>query len=168
MNKLLILVVCVFFTHTTLAQTWYNKQSDPTRGSDIRIMAEGSYELAFEEDGMSRYGVDAIIGHQPNSDFFIGGGIGFRMYEDLDDMIIPIFVDVRRYFLDNYNIQPYIGIKGGYSVTAEGLFFSPSGGMNFQMKGNTAFHIGIGVTVQKFKELETNSSAGLITIGLKL
>lgn len=168
MKNLLLLVVCVFLTHATIAQTWYNKQTDPNRGSDIRIMVEGSYELALEEDGMSRYGADFIVGHQPHGDFFIGGGIGIRMYEDLDMMVVPIFVDIRRYFLDNYDIQPYIGLKGGYALEANGIFFSPSAGMNFKMKKNMAVNIGLGVTVQKFSDLETNSSAGLITIGLKI
>jgi hypothetical protein len=174
MKNLILLVVCVFFTLTTFSQVhqpyWLkNFQRAPSgsyfdSSSPIRIYTDVIYEIEFKDDVYNRFGADLIVTHQAGSDFNIGVGVGIREYDRINESVIPIFLDVRRSFFEYSYIRPYIEIKAGYGIKAEDVFFEPSMGFIF----GDLFYIGVGVSVQKFREEEINSSAGMFKIGLKL
>ena len=176
MRPIIILLVCVFFTLTTFGQVqqpiWkQNMETKPVpffksdvNSKGIHVLLEGSYEQELNDSNFNRVGADLIISYQVGSDFQIGGGIGVRMYDTIDTNVIPIFIDVRRTFFEGNTIRPYISGKLGYGLGKNGIFIEPSLGFMFGKN----FFIGAGISVQKFKELETNSSAGMVKLGIKL
>lgn len=171
MMKLVSLLVGLFFTITAVAQVhqpyWQRFRVNPSSVSNeegIRIFAEGIYEIEFNNADYNRFGADLIIANQSSSDFSVGLGAGIRQYDVLDITVTPIFIDIRRTFFPYSSLRPYIEIKGGYGIEAEGLFFEPSAGLLIR----DGFYLGWGVSVQKFTNLEVNSSAMTLKMGLKI
>ena len=172
MMKLFSLVVCVFFTLTTFAQVhqpiWRkNQQLHPTSNTTetgFKLITDVLFELEFKNSDYNRYGVDLIPTLQTGSDFSIGVGCGIRHYDRIDITVIPIFLDVRRMFFQYSFIKTLVEMKGGYGIEADDLFFEPSLGIVI----GTQFYSSIGISIQKFKKYEINSTAAVVKIGIKL
>lgn len=69
--------------------------------------------------------VSTTHGYQFNPYFFFGAGIGIEYHMNWETFFIPIFADIKTYFL-NKNISPFLGLKAGYSVyDGKGCYINP-------------------------------------------
>ena len=69
--------------------------------------------------------VSTTHGYQFNPYFFFGAGIGIEYHMNWETFFIPVFADIKTYFL-NKNISPFLGLKAGYSVyDGKGCYINP-------------------------------------------
>lgn len=95
------------------------------------------------------FAVSTSHGYQFNPYIFVGAGIGVDYHFDYETMFLPIFADLRGYFIDG-RITPFVGIKIGYSpVDGTGLYFNPSVGASFGISRKLALNISIGYNLQR-------------------
>lgn len=79
--------------------------------------------------------VSTTHGYQFNPYFFFGAGIGIEYHMNWETFFIPVFADIKTYFL-NKNISPFLGLKAGYSVyDGKGCYINPHIGvtLSFQL-----------------------------------
>ncbi len=107
------------------------------------------YAAGVGDYGDGVFTVSTSHGYQFNPYFFVGAGIGVDYHFDYETMFLPIFADLRGYFIDG-RISPFIGVKIGYSpVDGTGLYFNPSVGASFGISRELALNISIGYNLQR-------------------
>ena len=125
-----------------------NRNSDFSR-KGYRGFVDIGYAVGVGDYGDGVFAVSTSHGYQFNPYFFVGAGIGVDYHFDYETMFLPIFADLRGYFIDG-RITPYIGVKIGYSpVDGTGLFFNPSVGASFGISRKFALNISIGYNLQR-------------------
>lgn len=88
-------------------------------------------------------------GYQFSPHFFLGGGLGIDYHFDWETVFVPIFADLRVYFMDNW-ITPLLGMKIGYSpFDGSGFYFNPSVGASFAVTNRSAVYLTLGYNLQK-------------------
>lgn len=96
------------------------------------------------------------LGFQFNPIFYVGMGTGGALTLNDKDHSLPVFINGRMNFLDEYT-TPYLDVKTGYSVLeGRGFYFSASLGVSFTNKGGNAFNLGLTYTSQNVKYYEWN------------
>lgn len=94
------------------------------------------------------------LGYQFNPIFYIGAGTVGALSLNKKDHSMPVFINGRVNFMDNY-ITPYLDLRTGYSVLeGKGFYFSSSVGVSFTKRGKEAFNIGLTYTSQNVKYYE--------------
>ncbi len=117
--------------------------------SSFRPHYEGGADLGYSIgvssiDGTGRLNVSTTHGCRLIPELYVGAGLGVDYYHDGSTYGIPIFADFRGYFT-RQAVKPFLNFRIGYSVgDVEGLYFSPSIGVNYKM-----LDINLGYTYQK-------------------
>lgn len=91
-------------------------------------------------------------GYQFCPNFYLGAGTGLHYYTSIDHFEIPIFVDARVDFRDEFSMMrkftPFLDFKVGYAVfDKRGLYLCPMVGARMQM-GRNGLNFGLGYTSQ--------------------
>ncbi|WP_036607977.1 hypothetical protein [Parabacteroides johnsonii] len=106
----------------------------------------------------------------------LGFGVGFSyiynwlpeypimMEESIDLYSVPLFLDIRSYFLKT-RVSPFVSQKLGYAIMwekdifAPGIYSDSSVGIRCLTKKNRAINIAAGYTIQKTGEVQINRNA---------
>jgi sRNA-binding regulator protein Hfq len=95
--------------------------------------------------------VSTTHGYQFNPYFFFGAGIGIEYHMNWETFFIPVFADIKTYFL-NKNISPFLGLKAGYSVyDGKGCYINPHIGVTLSSSPRFGMNLTIGYNMQKAK-----------------
>lgn len=149
--------------------------------SGYKGIVELGYQFGVGSLGMDRLKLNIINGYQFNPYFSAGVGTGLRYYLDADEVLIPVFADLRGNFLDR-KLSPYFSVGIGYSFDASnsfdgvGFLLNPSVGISLKISGKSALNFGVGYEMQNmdyyiydyysgWKESTENSGAISINIG---
>lgn len=135
---------------------WYRQ----IRG--FRMFVDYGYMIGIGKTKNKRMEFATSLGYQFNPIFYAGVGTGGLLSLNDKDHSLPVFVNGRMNFLDEYT-TPYIDIKTGYSVAeGKGFYFSSSVGVSFTRKGKHAFNLGITYTSQNVKYYEWQNKERII------
>jgi hypothetical protein len=94
------------------------------------------------------------LGFQFNPVFYTGLGWSYTLTLNKKDRSLPVFINSRLNFLDEYT-TPFWDLKIGYSVAeGKGFYFSTGFGMSFTKKGKRAFNLGLIYSLQNAKFYE--------------
>jgi hypothetical protein len=133
-----------------------------------RGIIEIGYALGIGDYGINNFRFNFINGFKLCPSTSLGLGIGYRRYFDkLEDhpdrnlvsskVQIPVFLDLRTTFTTR-KVTPYLALglggSSGYSstgTTKEGFYFSPSGGIWFNISDRFAVFTGIAYEMQKLE-----------------
>lgn len=112
------------------------------------------------EDGDAVFSLTTSHGYQVNPYFFVGGGLGVEHHFDYEKTFIPLFVDLRTYFIPN-SISPYLDVKFGYAPAVGsddydlefkgGAYLNPSLGVTFSVNSQFAMNLSVGYNLQWLK-----------------
>lgn len=146
----------VYYNNNEYNRSYYtnNGNSQTHRYSDFsrtgyRGFVDIGYALGVGDYGDGVFAVSTSHGYQFNPYIFVGAGIGVDYHLDYETVFLPIFADIRGYFIDG-NITPFVGIKIGYSpVDGYGLYFNPSVGASFGISRKCALNVSIGYNLQR-------------------
>lgn len=144
----------------------------------FRPRYEGSADVGYSIgvsaiDGTGRVHLSTSHGCRLIPYLYVGAGAEFDYYHTGSGYGIPIFADFRGYFTQQA-VKPFLNLRIGYSVgDVEGLYFSPSAGINFKK-----LDISLGYTYQKAGVIlydpnwglwatKTNVGAVTIKVGLR-
>lgn len=120
----------------------------------FRMFVDYGYMIGVGKTKNNRMEFATSLGYQFNPIFYTGIGTGGLLSMNDKDHSLPIFINGRMNFLDEYT-TPYIDIKTGYSVAeGRGFYFSSSIGVSFTKKGKHAFNLGLTYTSQNVKYYE--------------
>lgn len=94
------------------------------------------------------------LGFQFNPIFYTGLGTSYTLTLNKKDRSLPVFINSRFNFLDEYT-TPFWDLKVGYSVAeGKGFYFSTGFGMSFTKKGKRAFNLSLIYSLQNTKYYE--------------
>lgn len=120
----------------------------------FRMFIDYGYMLGIGKTKNDRMEFATSLGYQFNPIFYTGIGTGALLSMNKKDHSLPVFINGRINFLDEYT-TPYIDVKSGYSVAeGKGFYFSGSAGVSFTKKGKHAFNLGVTYTSQNVKYYE--------------
>jgi hypothetical protein len=126
------------------------------------LVPSNTYPLAFN--------MNAIFGGQFGQ-VFAGGGIGLDAYKS--EVFVPIFADVRYYFLQEA-LSPYAMLEGGYSLAVDtspgldgGTMVTPGVGIRFFLTRTTAVNLGLVYRYQAM-QLATEGVGGTVETGINV
>lgn len=133
--------------------------------SSFRPHYEGSVDAGYSIcvgaiDGTGRINVSTSHGCRLIPYLYVGAGAGFDYYHTPtpSGYGIPIFADFRGYFTQQ-TLKPFLNFRIGYSLgDVEGLYFSPSAGINFKK-----LDVSLGYTYQKADIIFYDAYLGFIT-----
>lgn len=117
----------------------------------FRAFLDYGYVHGVGKEKNYRFEYSGSIGFQFNPIFYTGVGTGYYITLNNKDASMPIFLNPRINFLDEYK-TPFLDVKVGYSVReGKGFYFSSSLGMSFTKKGKRAFNLGLFYALQNAK-----------------
>lgn len=138
--------------------------------SGYKGMVEFGYQLGYSQQfGMDRISLNIINGCQINPYLSLSLGKGVRYYFDLEAILIPVFGDVRIYFLDN-NVSPYVSFGGGYSFDATknfrsaGFLLNPNLGISLFVSNRSSINLSVGYELQRVETFGFNRNSGAFCI----
>ncbi len=115
---------------------------------------------AIEDGGLTGISLSTVFGYQHNRWLGTGIGSGIEFYHvDRGEMVVPIFGEVRGYFLKDWS-TPYFTIRGGYGIAIKnedadifdaggGWMFNPSFGWRLSGKKGMNLFMDFGVQFQE-------------------
>lgn len=107
------------------------------------------------------------LGFQFNPIFYTGLGTSYTLTLNKKDRSLPVFINSRLNFLDEYT-TPFWDLKVGYSVAeGKGFYFSTGFGVSFTKKGKRAFNLGLIYSLQNAKFYEWSDKEPPTRIGIK-
>lgn len=103
--------------------------------------------------GYNAYGIQTVNGYLYTSRLSFGVGAGLLIDAHEGTALIPLFADLRIYFLEQKPITPFITIDLGYSLCTDnnnkgGFLINPSLGIKAYASSKAALHFSIGYLVQ--------------------
>lgn len=120
----------------------------------FRMFIDYGYMVGIGKTKNNKMEFATSLGYQFNPIFYTGLGTGGQLSMNDKDHSLPVFINGRMNFLDEYT-TPYIDIRTGYSVAeGKGFYFSASAGVSFTKKGKHAFNLGLTYTSQNVKYYE--------------
>lgn len=120
----------------------------------FRMFIDYGYIVGIGKTKNNRMEFATSLGYQFNPIFYTGIGSGGLLSMNKKDHSLPVFINGRMNFLDEYT-TPYIDVRTGYSVAeGKGFYFSTSAGVSFTKKGKHAFNLGVTYTSQNVKYYE--------------
>ena len=166
-------------------EPYKGKKGNFSKNTGLRPGYKGLIDFGYQF-GVGSYGEDRLTlniinGLQVNPYFSVAFGTGLRYYFDIEEAIIPVYVDFRTNFL-NKNISPYLALAVGYSFDATndfegvGFLLIPTAGISFKLSETSALHIGFGYELQSMKVYRYNyfgyssetDNSGAITLNIGL
>lgn len=107
--------------------------------------------IGIRDFGDNIFSISTSHGYQFSPYFFLGAGIGVEYHTKWEATFMPIFADMRGYFLKG-NVTPFIGAKAGYSpYKGKGVYFNPTIGVSFFVFKEFAMNVTIGYNLQHSK-----------------
>lgn len=120
----------------------------------FRMFLDYGYIIGTGKTKNNRMEFATSLGYQFNPIFYTGIGTGGVLSLNDKDHSLPVFINGRINFMDEYT-TPYIDIRTGYSVAeGRGYYFSASAGVSFTKKGKHAFNLGLTYSSQNVKYYE--------------
>jgi hypothetical protein len=127
------------------------------------------YTVGFGDYPADRGGITFSLGKQIKDEFSCGLLAGLEWYAQHDkersfidsNMLVPIGINMKRYFVSNPRLIPHISLDAGYSIPSQngGFFVIPAVGLGI---GNFKFQVGY--SVQNFMDRTvTDSERGVLT-----
>ena len=151
-----------------------------TKSQDVSGLKRGfkgyvevGYALGLSDDDDGCGLVLAAFGYQFNPHIFAGLGAGVGLYDEFEDLGIPVFANFR-YTILNKRISPFVDAKAGYSFgDMEGLYLSPSVGCRFAIGKRMAITTSVCLEVQDYEYEDyywyyDYSSETALSLGLKI
>jgi hypothetical protein len=99
------------------------------------------------------FNFNIINGYRFNPYFSVGLGIGSHFYSAANQLIVPLYLDVRTN-LTKSRVTPYLAFGIGYSLSASndfkkyGFIMSPEFGISIRSENKYAINIGLGFELQ--------------------
>lgn len=139
-------------------------QSYPYKTRGYRGDVELSYLIGAGDYASDRVELTTSHGYQFNPYIYLGGGLGFQYWNDLEVFTMPIFTDFRVNFMKG-KIIPNAGVKLGIAAelnddAAAGGYFNPSVGVKFMLSRKNAINVSLGYTLQTLNRDYSYSSGG--------
>jgi hypothetical protein len=107
------------------------------------------------------------LGFQFNPIFYTGLGTSYTVTLNKKDHSLPVFINSRLNFLDEYT-TPFWDLKIGYSVAeGKGFYLSTGFGVSFSKKGKRAFNLSLIYSLQNAKYYEWSDKEPPTRIGIK-
>ena len=125
-----------------------------TKKSGYKGLLEFSSNVIIGNFGYNRIKLSFINGYQVNEHFSFGIGTGINYYHYYEEIILPVFGDIR-ITLSKKAISPYLSIDVGYSFLAtddfmgEGMMVNPIIGLRMKCLNKSEMHIGFGYDRQR-------------------
>ena len=133
-------------------------------GSASQVQAQKKYRVSYKSDGFSpiiegavmipsntyssAYALHGIMGYQFNPYFYAGVGVSLDVYDS--DLFVPVFADLRYFFLDG-QFSPYFFLDGGYALPVD---------VDEQLKGGPMVNPGVGLRYWLTRVVAVNGSLG--------
>lgn len=107
------------------------------------------YTLGAGRYAPDRCAVSIVNGVQFNPYLYAGVGVGLIYYTKNYEIGIPVFANVRGYFVKG-NVAPFLDLRVGYSplVDATGYYLSPSFGCRFGLAERVGLNLSVGYEMQ--------------------
>jgi len=139
--------------------------------SGLKRGFKGYVEVGYAFDDADDDGcglVRAAFGYQFNPHIFTGLGVGVGLYDEFEDLGIPVFANFR-YTILNKRISPFVDAKAGYSFgDMEGLYLSPSVGCRFAIGKRMAITTSVCLEVQEYEDYWDYYTETALSLGLKI
>lgn len=120
-----------------------------------------SYGVGVGQFGTDNYGFQTTHGYLFNKNLFVGAGIGFLKFKDIDSGVIPIYVNVKGLLNADAGISPYLSMDLGYGAReGGGIYYAPGIGVNFRIIRN----MGISVSIHYQSTKIYNENIGSIAL----
>lgn len=157
MKKILVILL-LLITMSGYSQSW-----NTTRHTDlyksILINIEVGYEYGLGLDSISRTVTDFSLIITPDNFFGFGAGFGLRYYPDIEQVLLPIYVEIRGYpFTYRKLWLPYVAVKLGHSFELTdnfhptGFMATPSVGIMYENRNNKFYSIAISYSIQSIEQ----------------
>lgn len=124
------------------------------RAVSVRYQGELSvgYGFAIGTQPADRLLFETVHGVLVGSSLFCGAGIACNTFNDLEQDLVPLFVQVRCYPID-WPVSPYIALDAGYSFIGfrgcAGVYLHPAFGLSWALFGRTALNTSLGMQLQR-------------------
>ena len=145
-------------------------------GQGIRYQGEVGVGTAFGvgSNAYDRFVLETVHGVRIGPRLFVGLGVAWNYYSARGDMpddsfreytdggrsFVPIFADMKVYFLDR-RISPYLKVDIGYGIHKHGgIYAAPAVGVKFGLGSVLALNIDFGFQVQQQTAPDTSSGLG--------
>ena len=131
-------------------------------GQGIRYQGEVGVGTAFGvgSNAYDRFVLETVHGVRIGPRLFDS----FREYTDGGRSFVPIFADMKVYFLDR-RISPYLKVDIGYGIHKHGgIYAAPAVGVKFGLGSVLALNIDFGFQVQQQTAPDTSSGLGGIVL----
>lgn len=160
MKKVVLFLVMVLSAGSLMAQ------SDGHRGIDFKV--DFGYSISTKSEEGQAISTTGVFGKRFSDYFFLGAGSGFYMdtkaMEKGDKRTqVPVFADIRGYYpLENINIAPFIGLKGGYVINtsngSDSYLFQIAPGIQIPLTGAIDLNLAVGYELWIPTKSEFNNS----------
>ncbi|MCH5307793.1 MAG: hypothetical protein J1E37_06880 [Prevotella sp.] len=118
MKKVLLFCTCVLMSVNLMAQSGH-------RGIDVDV--DFGYNFNTKSSDFNFLSATATFGKRFSRNLYAGVGAGAYLEDDVfkpkssPGCSVPIFADIRGYWpVDNTNMCPFLGIRAGYAINANG------------------------------------------------
>lgn len=147
-----------------------------SQAQEIRTGYKGFADVAYSinagnVDGASRIEVSTTHGYQIIPHLFVGAGVAYNYFHEVQSSALPVFADVRG-TLPIGKFSPFVDARIGYSVLGyTGLYFNPSIGCRLGVTDSFGFNLSVGYSMQDvevdyYRGGSGKESAGAVTIRL--
>lgn len=147
-----------------------------TQAQEIRAGYKGFADVAYSInvsgiDGASRIEVSTIHGYQIIPHLFVGAGVAYNYFHEVESSAVPVFADVRG-TLPIGKFSPFVDARIGYSVAGyNGFYFSPSIGCRLGLTNSLGLNLSVGYSMQDidvyyYSGGTGKENAGAVTIRL--
>ena len=124
--------------------------SNSTRNNTYGVFT-GTRNIATYRENNFYTGVTTSHGYQINPLFFIGAGVGMEKCTNLNNWIVPLFVE-GRVDLKFGKFTPFGDIRLGASLSeGAGVYFSPTIGYRFNWGRKIGINLGAGLSLVGYK-----------------
>jgi len=124
--------------------------------SGYEVSVELGYQIGTGDWGLDRIKMDIINGYRINPYIFLGMGTGWRYYHEIEDALVPLFLNFRVNFIQS-QMSPFLGLSTGYSLNASnnfkgaGAFIAPTMGVDFPISNSARMNVGLSYESQRLK-----------------
>lgn len=124
-----------------------------------------AYGVGVGDVALDGYNIQTVHGYRFNDHLFVGGGVGFMKYNDIDDSVIPVFANVKGYLSNSHLVNPFASFDIGYGIRENGgVYFSPAVGINIRAFRRLGFFATVGYQYNKM--MNTSLSNVNLRIGI--
>lgn len=127
-----------------------NAQTNIKYNGEINL----GYGIGVGDFSAGRVNLHTIQGVKIGDYFSTGVGVGFDYYHEGDELIVPIYLNLKGYYPINEKVSPFVSFDLGYGIGATddlsglgGLYISPTVGIKYR---HISFQLGY--TCQRLQE----------------